>query len=318
MARRRRIERPEANKEFWRETADTMADWRLYYDRLTELSISMFEWQNVPKEIDIRYVELSLMADGHVVFFKDDVLDKYVCLRCAMGGDFDIYGIPTYRHAFAVNGYNCDLDADNSVIIWNNLLHRNSVLMIQVFAKRLWECDEIIDVNMRAQKTPALITCDESQRLTMKNVYQKYDGNVPVIFGDKNLNPNAIKVMKTDAPYVADDIYKLKTEYWNEALTYLGISNVNTGKKERMLTDEITRNLGGTIASRESRIQARKNAAKQINEMFGLNISVDFKEDYRVYDEDAVSDMLEWHGPQMKEGLQKSQSFHGGQNDNSD
>ena len=87
--------------------------------------------------------------------------------------------------------------------------------------------------------------------------------------------------MKTDAPYVADKLYTLKTQIWNEALTYLGISNINITKKERLITDEVTRNQGGTIASRYSRLQARRDACEQINKMFGLEIWCDYREDYQ-------------------------------------
>ena len=116
----------------------------------------------------------------------------------------------------------------------------------------------------------------------------KYDGNVPYIFGDKNLNPNALKVLKTDAPYVADKLYALKTQLWNEALTYLGISNLNMQKKERLVSDEVIRSQGGVIASRHSRLEMRRQACKEINAMFGLDIWVDYREDFREQDDETM------------------------------
>ena len=80
---------------------------------------------------------------------------------------------------------------------------------------------------------------------------------------------------------MADKIYQLKTQIWNEALTYLGISNISIQKKERLITDEVTRNQGGTIASRYSRLQARREAVDKINAMFGTNIRVDYREDFQ-------------------------------------
>jgi hypothetical protein len=152
-----------------------------------------------------------------------------------------------------------------------------------MFSNRLYEMDRIIDVNVRAQKTPVLIRVNDSQRLTLQNVYMKYDGNQPVIFATKDFDPDSVSVLKTEAPYIADKIYQLKTQYWNEALTYLGISNVNYTKKERLITDEVTRNQGGTLASRYSRLEARRQACDEINRMFPeLNISVDYREDLQV------------------------------------
>lgn len=268
-------------REFWESAKLNNWSFKQYYNRLTELSVSMFEWKNVPDTIDVRYLELALFGDGMAVFFKDEVLG-YLALRCAIGGQMNVYRIPTKRRAYAVNGYNKNLTEKNSVIIFNNFLHINSMLDVELFARRLYNLDRAIDVNANAQKTPILITCDENQRLTLKNVYMQYEGNAPFIFGDKKLNPNSLNVLNTNAPYVADKLYQLKTQIWNEALTYLGISNINVTKKERLITDEVTRNQGGTIASRYSRLEARRQACEQINEMFGLNIECDYREDIRV------------------------------------
>lgn len=254
-----------------------------YVNRLTELSISMFDWKNLPDTIDARFLELALFNDGMAVFFKDEVMG-YLGLQVMIGGALDVYRIPITRTAFAQNGYQMKLAPSNSVIIFNNMLHTNSILDVQEMSKRLYEIQRTIDVNVIQQKTPKIITCTENQRLVMKNLYAQYMGNEPFIFGDKNLDLSGIKTFDTTSPYVADKLYDLKTQYWNEALTYLGISNVNTVKKERMITDEVQRNLGGTIASRYSRLFMRQQACEQINKMFGLNISVDYREDMQVLD----------------------------------
>lgn len=255
-----------------------------YYNRLMELSMSMFEWKNLPDTVDERYLELGLFSSGCMVFFKDDVIGE-LALNMTYQGGFDIYGEPTRRRAYSrYNQFQTTLDKDNSVIIWNNMLRTNSALDVQMFAYRLYNLDRIVDINANAQKTPVLITCDEKQKLTMKNLYMQYEGNYPVIFGDNNLDIKSLSVLKTDAPFVSDKIYELKVKIWNEALTYLGISNINTTKKERMITDEVIRNQGGTIASRYSRLESRRRAVKKINKMFGLNITVDYREDFQSAD----------------------------------
>lgn len=256
-----------------------------YAYRLMELSISMFEWKNLPEGVDERFLEMVLFTDGHAVFFKDDELGDYLALQCLINGKLNVYRIPINRRAFAVNGYQKQLTDKDSVIIFNNMLHTNSWLDVKMFAKRLYNLDRIIDVNANAQKTPILIKGNEQQRLTLTNLYKEYDGNAPVIFADKSLDMNALQVMSTQAPYVADKIYQLKTQIWNEALTYLGISNVSFQKRERMVSDEVTRSQGGTVASRYSRLNARRQACEQINKMFGLNIECDFREDYQFSEE---------------------------------
>lgn len=255
-----------------------------YFNRLTELAISMFEWQNLPPTVDPRYIELHLFQNGSMVYFNDDVVGN-LCLDCLPNGNFDVYGNPVNRRAYSsYNNYQRDLNEDNSVIIWNNYLRTNSIADIKLYSKRLYLLDRIIDVNANAQKTPVLVQGTEKQRLTLLNLYKEFDGNAPFIFGDKNLDLNALKSLNTGAPYVADKIYELKTQIWNEALTYLGISNINIQKKERLITDEVTRNQAGTIASRYSRLQARREAVDKINAMFGTNIRVYYREDFQEND----------------------------------
>lgn len=266
--------------KFWQSAKRNNATYLQYYMRLAELAMSMFEWKNLPDTVDARFLELTLFEDGQIVFFKDEELG-YLCLQCAVNGGFNVYRIPTNRRAYAVNGYQKNLTENDSVIIYNNFLRTNSMLDVRNFAERLYNIDRAIDVNINAQKTPILIKCDEQQRLTMLNTYQQYDGNQPVIFGDKALNTNAFQVLNTGAPLVADKLYVLKTQLWNECLTYLGISNINVQKKERLITDEVTRNQGGTIASRYARLEARRQACDQINRMFGLNVECNYREDYR-------------------------------------
>ena len=278
------------NEEFWVSGLTNNAIFMYYYERLLSLCMSMFEWKNLPDTVDARFLELVLFADGMSVFFNEPEIG-FVSLRTVIAGPLNIYGIPTKRRPYAIGGMNfAEYDEDNSVIIFNNMQHTNSMLAVKKYAAQLYEIDRTINVNVKAQKTPILLSCDETQRLTLKNMYMQYEGNMPVIYGSKEIRPDTIKAISTGAPFVAPELQALKTDIWNEALTYLGINNSNTKKKERMITSEVTTTLGGVIASRYSRLNARRQACEQINRLFGLNIWCDFREDYQ----DVVSgDLVE-------------------------
>lgn len=278
MARKRKIVPSRDNRQFWESAFDNKMTFWSYYHRLVELAISRFEWKNLPETVDPRFLELVLLSDGMVVYFDDDIIGNVV-MRTMISGTLNIYDVPTRRRAYAVNGYSRDLDESNSVLIYNNYLRLPNVSDIAMYAQRLYDIDQTIDVNAKAQKTPILVQATEAERLTMQNLYKQYSGNQPFIFGTKQLNPEGLRVLKTDAPYVADRLYELRTNIWNEALTMLGISNVSIQKRERLITDEVTRANGGTIASRYSALEARRDAVEHINEMFGTNIEVVFRDD---------------------------------------
>lgn len=260
-----------------------------YYNRLLELAINMYEWKGLPDTVDERFLELTLFSDGMAVYFRDEILGD-LCLQTMIGGNLDVYRIPMERTAYATNGYQVRLDPANSVIIFNNYTHTNSMLDIEMYARRLYNIERTIDVNVNAQKTPVMVIGSEAQRLTLKNLMMQYDGNEPFIYGDDKLSVSALNVLRLDAPYVADKLNILKRQIWNEALTYLGIENSNTEKKERLVTDEITSNLGGVEAQRFCRLNARRKAADQINAMFGTNITVDFREENKVKYFDEAED----------------------------
>lgn len=142
---------------------------------------------------------------------------------------------------------------------------------MELFALRLYEAERTADVNIKAQKTPVLLLMDEKQRLTMENIYSQYDGNKPVIFGDKNsLGENVIKAINTQAPFIADKIIDYKKEIWNEALTFLGINNIMVDKKERLITDEANSNNELINLNLQSYLAPRQEACRQFNEKFGF------------------------------------------------
>lgn len=247
-----------------------------YYNRLMELALNVFEWENLPPSVDERFLELTLYEMGYCLYFDDEIIGNLV-LTCTIGGQLDVYRIPVLRRAYAVNGYNKMCSTKDSVLIFNNYLHTPTQLTIELFARRLYEIERAIDVNVKAQKTPTLILSSEQQRLTMQNLYMQYDGNEPFIFGDKNMDIEGIKSLKTDAPFVADKLENLKHQIWNEALTFCGIENSNQDKKERLVSDEVGSNYGNIEAQRNVMLNARKQAVKKINAMFGTNIDVHFR-----------------------------------------
>lgn len=255
---------------------DTYTYW---YARLVEIAIAGFEWKNLPPEIDPRFLEMILCFDGKALFYFDDDLGEYVALQFFNSSTLDIYREPFKRTAFspAVNFRHKALDESESVIIWNNGLHLPEILPLRLYARRIAECERTIDVNIKGQKTPKIIRSTNEERLTLENLFKKYDGNIPFIFGSKNLaDMQDITVLDTTVPYIADKVQILKRQLFAEALTYFGIENANTEKKERLVSDEVASNFGGVDIARRTRLNARKLACQKINERFGLNIDVEF------------------------------------------
>lgn len=255
-----------------------------YYYFLKELALNMYKWEGLPKEIDERFLELILFEDGYGVFFKDEEIG-HVFLQSLIGGRLDLYRIPIMRTAYSVNGYQKILDKSNSVLMFANYLHTTMHISIDMFARKLYNISRTIDVNVNGQKTPMLILCDNKQKLTLQNVYMQYEGNEPVIYGYKGLDTGAITSVKTDVPFVADKLEIQKSKVWNEAMLFLGINSTNMEKKERMISDEANGNLEQIMMSRQIGLNSRRKACDEINNMFGLDVSVKYNDELeKLYD----------------------------------
>ena len=266
-----------ADRTFWDSAVANNDTYYSYYNRLVGIALSMFEWHNLPDTVDERFLEMCLFGDGKALFFKDDVTG-YLALQFYGTAPLDVYRIPTRRYAYSANGYHADFDDTNSVIIWNNVTHTNSFLDVDIASRRLYDIQRTIDTNIKAQKTPILVTAkNETEKMSLKNAYMQYDGNAPFIFTYKDFDPNNMKSLNTQAPYVADVLFNAKKEIWNEALSALGVPVTDRVKRERLLAAEIAGDKAASVAQQFVRLNPRKKACEQINKMFGLDVQVTYR-----------------------------------------
>ena len=249
-----------------------------YLDRMKKIALSMFEWINLPKTCNARYLEMCLYYNGQAALLYDEDLG-FVNTQAVDAGYINIYGLPTKINCFSyrfnkerelyVSGTNLPPE-EECILVMNNYERVPTGSTIGLFAARLAEAQRTADINIKAQRTPILIPTDQKQYFSMKKMYEEYDGNSPVIFGDRNLTGSEnLKAIKTDAPFIANDIMDYKREVWNEFLTFLGVSNLSE-KRERLITSEADSNNELINLNMQSYLIPRKQACEEFNEKFGL------------------------------------------------
>lgn len=249
-----------------------------YLERMKKICLSMFEWQNLPKSMNARFLEMCLFYNGQAAFLYDDDYG-YINTMAADGGYINLYGLPTelncysYRFNQRRSLYMTDIGEEKGkecILVMNNYERVPTSATINLFACRLAEAQRTADVNIKAQRTPILITTDQKQFFTLKKMYEEYDGNTPAIFADKNvITPDALKAIKTDAAFIGNDIMEYKREIWNEFLTFMGISNLSE-KRERMISNEVDSNNELVNLNLQALLIPRKEACAQFNEKYGL------------------------------------------------
>ena len=259
-----------------------------YLDRMRKIALSMFEWQGLPDSMNARYLEMTLFYKGQAGLLYDNEYG-FINTQATDSGYINIYGLPSRIQCYSyrynemrdlyIKGSGEPKDKE-AILVLNNYDRTPTATTLQLFAYRLAQAQRTADVNIMAQRTPILITTDQRQEFSMKKLYEQYDGNTPVIWADKNsgLNPDAVRAIKTDAPFIANDILQYKIAIWNEFLSFLGISNLDE-KRERLITSEIDSNNELVNMNLQSYLIPRKKACEEFNQKYGMNIDVKVRSD---------------------------------------
>lgn len=253
-----------------------MKTYLMYREEMLTLAENVFEFKNLPLFIDVSYLNKTLLRNGSIAFFKDDVLGV-IALPYDVIGNFDIYGRPLEIMARAANGtYYKKLNSDEFVIMYDNNGKYPIYLDICQMAERIALSKRTIDVNIVQQRTPRIWKTSQDKKRTLQDMLSEIDGMEENIATYESIDIDDMNVVLAPAPFVADKIDLHLDKEWAEFYRLIGVANLIEQKKERMIKDEMSASQGGTIASRFSRFEPRKRAIDEINKKFGTNIEVSY------------------------------------------
>lgn len=275
------MSKPKYRSEIELAMAENNLTWSTYITKILLLASSLFEWKGIDEVAGFgatRFLEEALFFQGKGCFIKSP--SGYLALRVVAQGRPNIYGQINRYDAWGY-GYrrSVEVGGDDNTMIYNNINATATAALVTLYAKRLYEIDRTIDINVKAQKTPVILETDPTTRLTMKQIYEQYDGNIPFIIANKNFGiRDKVRCINTQAPYVADKLDQHKHEVWNELLSVLGVPNVDVRKKERLVQSEAQSNDIEVNLFLASQLAARQAAAKDIRDKFGIDVSVDLKD----------------------------------------
>lgn len=248
---------------------------QMYLRQLLTLAENVFEFKNLNKFIDVAYLNKNLLRKGSIAFFLDEVLGL-VALPYNNIGNLDIYGRPTRIQVYSRNGFTRTLNYEEFVIMYDNNGRYPLFLDICQIANRIAIARRVQDINIIQQKTPRIWTTENGNELSLKNAIDEMDAFCDTVSTYKDLNLQETNSVLSPAPYVVDKLDLYIDKQYAEFFRLIGIANLTTQKKERLITDEIQASQGGTIASRTSRFEPRKKAVELINERFGQKLEVKF------------------------------------------
>lgn len=265
------------SRQFFEDTAISRYDEIL--NQFKNLAINRFQWDNLPTGLDSEILETMLIERGQLFCFKRDN-GGITILPCVGTKKINIYGQFDEFEVMGMNGYRKNVKIEEGIRIKNNPIASPDINNLEVYAKRIDDIEMTQDVNTFQQNIPKIILSDENGKLTAKNLIGNMRKFKFVIFGKKSLGSQLTQneVLDTTAPFLLDKLQDQKNNLINEVLTFLGINNHNSDKKERLIVDEVNANNDFISINLDLMYDLRIKACNEINEKFGTNITVKKRE----------------------------------------
>lgn len=280
---------------------------RLLERNMTELAVNRFAWDGLPDSIDARFLELCLFFNALAVVYWDEDYDKLLAVRGTGTGfvnmldnpvSFSVIGPgslikPTTDTAPAqfqnkiIGAYSPAAHEEleesekkkKAIPIWANYLRSPEIDIVRIYSTRLAWIDRTLEINSKNARRNKILKGTPNMQLSMVNFARAVDqGDELIQITGPMQDMDFIDVLDLGIePDSYDKLALLRTRIWSEAMGLLGIDNANQDKKERLVAAEVGANDSQTDSMRFVSLNARRQACDQINKVFGLEISVDFK-----------------------------------------
>ena len=245
-----------------------LATFQYYLNRIFNLYLTRFTIKNLPKYMPADIIERTMLERGGTAWFVDDVTKQLMALPFVYTTGFDPYGVPSGWDIYGKNGYYAKGNPSNSVIMWDNYNRLPVLRDLAMFAKRLEIIERTMDVNIQGQKTPYILRGTKQQIQQLRQLYEEMEAFAPATVIDSSLDLESVASLPTQTPFIADSLQIIKRNIFNECMTFLGILNANSEKKERMVDEEATGNQGMILNQLYGFLKPRQEAIEKINEMF--------------------------------------------------
>ena len=259
-----------------------LSNWKtydMYFRQMLSLAENVFEFKNLPENVDLAFINKTLVRQGAIAWFKDEDLGL-IALPYTSILSKDVYGRPTSIQVEGQNGYirnlkNSFKETQFVIMYDNNSLYPIYLDICQI-SERIALCVRTEDVNIKQQRTPRIWKTPQDKKMSIQRAVDNIDAFSDTVETYESTKLQDLSAILAPAPYVTDKIDLHLDKLWSEFFRLIGVANLQEQKRERLIRDEMVVSQGGTIASRFSRFEPRKRAVEKINQIFGTNIEVSY------------------------------------------
>lgn len=272
--------------DFWQSDVFNRRSEAKNLSMLLSLAINRFRWTGLPETCDERFLEMTLHRCGvATICHPESMPDIWQTLIANPYGEFNAYGIPIKWRATGYDQTNYNVSSANGELVYYSFSRTNPWNALEIYARKLTHYERTEDVNLFHQSKPMVLIAPQEKKLEVTNLLKQVSGFEPAVLGDGNFANLAANVTKIDTgvPLIVEDLARAKQNVFNDALLYLGIPHLAFEKGERMIEDEARANTAPTNIMLLDCLQARRQAARELNRRFGFNIEVFFNDDWESY-----------------------------------
>ena len=283
-----------------------------FLDRLQ----SMFKWSGLPDTIPQKWLESYLLVDGQCAVINTE--KGLFATNGGMGADPNEYYIPTKyivtnpwlpEDSSAGKQYNIDGDDKNAVLVRNDTYTVGLMPLLVKYCSQMVENDitmSIADIWVRA--TVALSAADDQTRESAEQWLKDLRkgklgviGEAPFLAGNQNesLRTNPIGTVAGTLTDLIEYHQYLKAGLYND----IGLNSNYNMKREAIMSNETKLNDDALHPLIDTMLACRKEAAEEINNLFGTNISVEFNSAWadNEKENEAVMQQIEASADQAEE-----------------
>lgn len=253
---------------YWQTSDYNSALFMMYRQQIIKLAMNRFKWINLPPTCNERYLEMTLLFQGiATIAFPSKQRGTFYSTQVAQMSPPNVYDNPTKWLSVGNNGWRFKCSNRNGVIVWDNRARYPLMQMVDMWARELVDIRRTKQLNRMHVKTPYLIKCSPEQEQQAENIYKQMAGGEPAIITTTGIENIDIDVIKTDVPYLGEELTAEEINTWQQIYQMLGIENL-TFKAERMVQDEVNKRDEPSDLMALDGLNCRREACEQLNERF--------------------------------------------------
>lgn len=236
----------------------------------------MFHYENLPESVPKRILEQFLTESGYCIFTKHN--DKFVILQGGLGGELNEYY--EYTKCIVANPYlklNKEFTlGEDCVLVRNDSRMKGLLNTLSRYGVLCGDCEISLNMLTNVLRSQYLISAgDNKTKESADNFIKKlFDGDFSCIAENTFLDGVKVHGVSGDSKYIQQFVelnQYLKATAYNE----IGLNANFNMKRERLNQNEVDLNTSILIPLADDMLEQRKKAVAEINEKYGLNISVD-------------------------------------------